>query len=88
MLNLNNFSQSLQELKLRGFYSLFSFIFTFFICYLYINQIIFLLTNFLLSNMNSPRFIFNNITEILYTYIKFAFITTFLICIPFISLNV
>lgn len=65
---LNNFESvfsQVKELKIKFFYMLLSFMLTFIACYSYINQIIYKLTIHLLSNMNSPRFIFTKLTEVL-----------------------
>lgn len=85
--NSSLFFKNIKELKLRLNYTIFSLILTFITCYIYINQIIYLLTYYLLYNMNSHRFIFTKLTEVFYTYIQFASISSLLICFPFILFN-
>ena len=62
--------------------------FTFISCYLYINQIIYIIVNYLLYNMNSHRLIFTKITEVFYTYLKISLTFSLLICFPFIILQI
>ena len=76
------------EIKLRVFYICISSFFTFIMCYLYKDQITYVLTNYLLYNMSSHRFIFTNLTQILITYLKISFLLSILINIPFILLHI
>lgn len=87
---LNNsqiFYDNIKELEYRGYYIILSILNTFIVSYYYINQIIFVITKYLLCNMESQRFIFTKITEVFYTYIQFSLITSLFITIPFILLN-
>ena len=78
----------LNELKLRFLYCCLTIIISSIICYIYSDQIIYILTNNLLSNMKSHRFIFTTLTEIFFTYIKFSIITGVLISWPFIIFQI
>lgn len=86
--NSNLLYKNIQEIKLRCYYSILSIVLTFITCYLYINQIIYVLTTYLLNNMHSHRFIFTKVTEVFYTYIQISIITSLLICFPFILFNI
>ena len=77
-----------KELKYRLYYSLFSIILTIICCYIYIDPIIYVLTKYLLINMNSHRFIFNQLINILYIYIKLSIFLGIFINIPFCLLNI
>ncbi len=83
-LNLNNSSIYYhgKELKLRGYYLGFSFLITFFICYYYSFEILYLFVKPFLSY--EKNFIFTDLTEAFYTTIKLSFIISFYILIPFI----
>ena len=85
--NLSNYLYFFFEVKYRICYIILSIILTFFICYLYKEQFIYLLKNYLLYNMASHRFIFTKLTQILITYIKFSIILSFFINIPFIIVH-
>ena len=85
--NIPNYLYFFFEIKYRIFYIILSIIFTFIICYLYKEQFIYLLTNYLLYNMASHRFIFTKLTQILITYIKFSIFLSLFINIPFIILH-
>jgi sec-independent protein translocase protein TatC len=81
------FFKYLNELKFRIFYSFLTILISFICCYIYSDQIIYLFTNYLLVNMNSHRFIFTNLTNILITYIKFSLVVSIAISIPIILLH-
>ena len=81
------FYKNIKELQYRFYYIILSIILTFICSYFYINQIIFVITKYLLYSMNSQRFIFTKITEVFYTYIQFSLITSLFICLPFILIN-
>ena len=75
------------EVKLRFLYVIFSIINTFFISYLYKNQIIFIITKYLLNNMNSHRFIFTDLTLVLFIHLKLILFISILINIPFLIIH-
>lgn len=85
--NSNLFKYYVKELKLKTLYSLLTILITIISCYVHINQLIYIFTSYLLNNMNSHRFIFTGLTEVFFTYIKFAFIIGLFFSIPFILLN-
>lgn len=85
--NSSLFYKNVKELKLRFYYIIFSIFSTFITCYIYIDQIMYVLTHYLLYNMSSHRFIFTKLTEVFYTYIQFSLISSLLICFPFILIN-
>lgn len=82
------FYKNIKEITFRGYYIIFSILLTFIFCYIYIDQIIYLFTHHLLSNMSSNRLIFTKLTEVFYTYIQISFISSLLICFPFILINI
>jgi Sec-independent protein secretion pathway component TatC len=82
------FYKNIKEIKLKLYYNILSIILTFIVCYIYINQIIFILIKYLLYNMESHRFIFTKFTEVFYTYIRISLISSILICFPFILFNI
>jgi|688.fasta_scaffold06839_21 sec-independent protein translocase protein TatC len=71
------------EIKYRIFYIFLSILITFFVCYFYKEQLVFLLTKTLLYNMNSHRFIFTTLIEIFFSYIYFCIYFSIIINIPF-----
>ena len=85
--NIHNYLYFFSEIKYRIFYIIISLLITFIVSYLYKEQLIYLLTHYLLYNMASHRFIFTKLTQILLTYIKFSIILSFFINVPFILLH-
>ena len=85
--NSSLFYKNVKEITFRGYYIIFSIILTFIACYIYIDQIIYLLTRHLLSNMSSNRLIFTTLTEVFNVYIKISFISSLLICLPFLLIH-
>lgn len=72
----------MRELKYKIFYSILTIILTSLSCYIYINQLMYVLTYYLLYNMNSQRFIFTKLTELFFTYIKFSLISGLFFSLP------
>lgn len=70
----------LVEIKWRVFYLLFSTISTFFVCYKYPIEIIYIIGKPFLEHQQT--FIFLDLTEAFYTLLKISFIFTILICVP------
>ena len=85
--NLTKINYFFKEIKFKLIYSLISIIITSIVCYNFINQLIYLITAYLLHNMNSHRFIFNELTEVFFTYLKFSIILGFFFTLPFIIFN-
>ncbi len=75
------------ELKFKIFYTFLMYGFTVIICYNYKFQILYLLSKHILSNINSNKFFYNNITQLVYFYIEISCWISFLIIIPFIFFN-
>ena len=65
-----------------------SLFFTNISCYVWKNELIFLLTKYLLYNMVSHRFIFTELTQLLSLYIKFSLVFTLFINLPFMFLHI
>ena len=59
-----SFREYILELKFKFMYSILMFILTTGICYEYKNQILFLLSEYLMLNINSKRFFYSNLTHI------------------------
>nr|YP_009317210.1 Sec-independent protein translocase TatC [Palpitomonas bilix]YP_009317275.1 Sec-independent protein translocase TatC [Palpitomonas bilix]BAV82378.1 Sec-independent protein translocase TatC [Palpitomonas bilix]BAV82443.1 Sec-independent protein translocase TatC [Palpitomonas bilix] len=88
----------IKELNFRLLYCFFSLLITWIVCYIYSNQIVFLLSkpllinsgNFLLgSNTFNPRFfIFTNLTEAFEIYLFLAFVSSLVFTGPFILYNI
>ena len=75
------------EIKWRIIYIIFSIINTSIICYFYKDQITYILTNYLLYNMNSHRFIFTDLSQVFFIYIKIVLFVSIIINVPFIILH-
>ena len=56
-------------------------------CYLKIEPILYILSKYLLTHIQSSKFFFSEITQIFFSYIYISINTTIIICIPFILLN-
>lgn len=72
----------IKELKLRTYYLVFSFFITFFICYYYSFEILYLFVKPFLNY--EKNFIFTDLTEAFYTTIQLNFIASIYILTPFI----
>lgn len=85
-LNKSFFYYHLKELKLRTWYLVSSFLLTFFICYYYCFEIVYLFVKPFLNY--DKNFIFTDLTEAFYSIIHLNFIVSLFILIPFIIYNI
>lgn len=86
VLNKSSVYYHVKELKLRTCYLGFSFLITFFICYYYSFEILYLFVKPFLNY--EKNFIFTHLTEAFYTTIQLNFIVSIYILIPFIIYNI
>jgi len=86
VLNKSSVYYHVKELKLRTCYLGFSFLITFFICYYYSFEIVYLFVKPFLNY--EKNFIFTDLTEAFYTTIKLNFVLSIYILIPFLIYNV
>jgi sec-independent protein translocase protein TatC len=82
--NSKVFEYFIKEFKLKIFYSVLTIILTSISCYIYIKQLIYLITFYLLDNMYTNRFIFTQLTEVFFTYFKFSIFCGILFSLPII----
>jgi len=81
----------LNEIKYRVLYFIFSFLFNFFIWLFYSKESLFLIVRPLLNLTKGEQFsyfIFTNMTDVLFIYIKIALILAFVVALPFLFLQV
>jgi sec-independent protein translocase protein TatC len=76
------------EIKFRLFYILLSFLLCFLICFYFKEELIYILTNYILYFMSSQRFIFSKLTQILYIYLKFALTLSLFLNLPFFFFHI
>lgn len=82
VVNKSSIYYHVKELKLRTCYLVFSFLITFFVCYYYSFEILYLFVKPFLNY--EKNFIFTDLTEAFYTTIQLNFIVSIFILIPFI----
>ena len=81
------FSYFFFEIKYKIIYFFFSWFLTTICCYFYIHPILYLFSTYLLEHMQSNKFFFSNLIDIIYIYLKISGSISFYICIPFLILN-
>ena len=86
ILNKSSIYYHVKELKLRTGYLGFSFLITFFICYYYSFEILYLFVKPFLNY--EKNFIFTDLTEAFYTTIQLNFIVSIYILTPFIIYHI
>ena len=72
----------IKHLNLRLVYSLLSFAIALLCCYCYSDPLLYLFIKPFLLEIYSNRFIFTNLIEIFFTYIKFSCLTALIIALP------
>lgn len=85
--NLLLFKSYFKEFWFKLIYSFCLFIVLFFVCYLYIDVLIYLLAKHLLLNIDSSKFFFSNVSQLFWLYLKISLSISFIISIPFIGFN-
>lgn len=80
---ISYFKLHLLELKYNIFIILFSFLFLFFICSIYIDQVVYLFIKPLLKLTNIKYFIYTEITEFFFLNFYLSFLIPLNIYIPF-----
>lgn len=85
--NKKLFLKNAYELKIRFYYYIITLFITIIFCYMYSDAIIYMFVNPLLIKMNSQRFIFTSLKEILFMYFKFSFLIGFFFSLPILFLQ-
>lgn len=81
------FKSYFKELFYKFIYGFFSFLILFFVCYFYMDVLIYLLAKHLLLNIDSSKFFFSNVSQLFWLYLKISLGTSFIISIPFVGFN-
>jgi sec-independent protein translocase protein TatC len=78
----------LKEIKFRVFYIILSYLLTFIINYLYHEELLIILNKPLIKSKIIDHFIYTNITEAFFSYLKLVTFISILFIIPIILLNI
>lgn len=82
------FFDHFKEIKVRIAYTFLSFLATFLICYTYSTELFYVLTFPLSKTQYSDNFIYTNMVEIIYLYIKISLICSLYVTLPLILYHV
>jgi sec-independent protein translocase protein TatC len=82
------FFDHFDELKCRLSYILLSFLFTFLVCYIYSTELFYILTLPLIKTQYMDNFIYTNLVEIIYLYIKLALCSSVYLTLPLILYHI
>jgi sec-independent protein translocase protein TatC len=82
-----NYRIFILELTYKFIYSILLFFITAIFCYWNIDSILYLLSKYLLTEIQSHRFLFNNLIQIFYIHLKLAFFFSIILSVPFIFFN-
>lgn len=77
----------IKEFQWRSFYNVIAFLITTTVCFYNIEPFLYIFSKYLLTNINSNKFFYDNLIQIFFVYLQISALLSFYFCLPIIIFN-